>query len=260
MGFAMNISDAALQVISRTVSNPMVMIAVLVTGVTWAAISYRLNRNATLIANIEKLPSDDRRATLEAEMGVATVQGGISPQDWLQQKRQFYYFLGFAGMLLALVVLTVVAVSEAKAFRSREELGRILSDRGMAFMMAIGDLIDDPIEMLPPAIDRGGQRYKNELIAELSAIKYDAERLIEKQQQALTDAEMVRFYELGNELNSLGLRIELLIGKSSRRAEELIRMSRYFSGATRAKTTQTKKLSDLKTKICEMDVQGCSSR
>ncbi|MGO6875412.1 hypothetical protein ACCS85_26765 [Rhizobium ruizarguesonis] len=217
----MEFLTGALQAIPQAATSPYAFIAYLSAVLAWVAITYRVKRNETLLANIDKLPAEDRRLALEAEMGAAAVHGGISPADWLKQKRQFYYFLGFLAILAVAVVVFVIAINESNAARSRAELGAVLGDRATAFLGAIGALIDDKPGVPPAIFDANAETYDAALRSDLTKIKTDAEGLIALQKKALADGNMVRFYEIGNQLNSLAKRVEPLIEKSTTRADQL---------------------------------------
>ncbi|WP_029874787.1 hypothetical protein [Rhizobium leguminosarum] len=221
---------SALQAIPQAATSPYAFIAYLVAVLAWVAITYRVKRNETLLANIDKLPAEDRRLALEAEMGAAAVHGGISPEDWLKQKRQSYYFFGFLAILAVAVVIFVIAVSESNAARSRAELGAVLDDRATAFLGAISALIDDKPGVPPAIFDANAEAYDAPLRSDLTKLKTDAEGLIALQKKALADGSMVRFYEIGNQLNSLAKRIDPLIEKSTTRADELRDLVDMLSG------------------------------
>ena len=217
----MDFLTGALKAIPQAATSPYAFIAYLVAILAWVVISYRVKRSEILMANIDKLPPEDRRIALEAEMGAAAVEGGISPEHWLKQKRQFYYFLGFLALLAVAVVVFAIAVNESNAARSRTELGAVLDDRATAFFKAISALIDDKPDVPPAIFDANAEAYDAALRADLTKLKTDAEGLIASQKKALDDGNMVRFYEIGNQLNSLAKRIDPLIEKSTTRADQL---------------------------------------
>lgn len=262
----MEFLTSALQAIPQAATSPYAFIAYLIAVLAWVAISYRVRRNEILMANIEKLPPKDRRIALEAEMGAAAVQGGISPEHWLKQKRQFYYFIGFLAILAVAVVIFVIAVNESNAARSRAELGAVLDDRATAFLGAISTLIDDKPAAPPAIFDSNAEAYEASLRSELTSVKKDAEGLIASQKQALADGNMVRFYELGNQLNSLSNRIEPIIEKSTERADQLrdlvAKLSRMnpvetglASSSLKQEVSRNEKLRNLKTESEQMSSQ-----
>ncbi|MGO7225877.1 hypothetical protein ACCT05_10660 [Rhizobium ruizarguesonis] len=226
----MDFLAGALQAIPQAATSPFAFVSYVVAVLAWVAIAFRVRRNEVLMANIDKLEPKDRLKALEVEMGAAVVRGGIAPDDWLKQKRQLYYLLGFLALIAAAIVVFVIAVSDSKAARSRAELGAILNDRTTLFVAAIGKLIDDKPSTPPASFDGNAEEYEARLKTELKAIKTDAESLITKQKHSLADANMVRFYEIGNQLNSLADRIEPLIEKSSNRTQELQDLAAKLGG------------------------------
>src|SRR6266571_3880447 len=75
----------------------------------WLIIALRVKRNKQVLAHLEKLPENERLTALELEMGVVRVQSGLTAEQWIKLKTQSYYFLGFAVICLALVVVFVAA-------------------------------------------------------------------------------------------------------------------------------------------------------
>lgn len=220
----MEFITAALQWIPQAATHPYSLFAYLVVVLSWLAIQYRVQRNATLIANIEKLPAEDRLVALEAEMGTAAVRGGLSPEQWLKQKRQHYFAMGFFAILAASVLVFVIAVKESDAARSRAELTEILDGKARYFLRTLDRVID--------GINRNGTTVglvDAETKAQLAKIRNEATELFEEQRRAMSDGNFVRFYEIGNQINALSPRFGPLIEKSEVRSERLERLAKEIS-------------------------------
>ena len=74
--------------------------------VAFIVVSLKVTRNKNLLFRLQSLPEHDRARVLQMEMGAAYLETGLSPEHWLQQQRQRYYFVGFltvCALVLALV-------------------------------------------------------------------------------------------------------------------------------------------------------------
>ncbi len=79
--------------------------------VAFVVVSLKVTRNKNLLNKIKSLPEKDRARVLQMEMGAAYLATGLSPEEWLQQQRQRYYFVGFlavCGLAVALVLAASV--------------------------------------------------------------------------------------------------------------------------------------------------------
>jgi len=77
--------------------------------VGWVVIALKVKRNAQVLAHIDKLPSKDRLAALQLEMGAVNIKGNMTPEQWIRARVHSYLFFGFAILCLAGVVVLVVA-------------------------------------------------------------------------------------------------------------------------------------------------------
>ncbi|WP_029874786.1 hypothetical protein [Rhizobium leguminosarum] len=219
----MEFLTSAFQAIPQAAASPYALVAYVVAVLAWVAIAYRVRRNEIVITNIDKLPPGDRRVALEAEMGSAVVNGGISPEHWLKQKRQFYYFLGFLALLSVCVCVFVVATSvrQNETAKSKAELGAVLQERAQSFLASIDLLMEMPAVRDPSLSDLDNATSENYFKGQLRSIRKDAYELFRKQNHALGSNNLVQFYELGNQLNALAGRFEPLTKMSGERVYQL---------------------------------------
>lgn len=80
--------------------------------VAFVVVSLKVTRNKNLLNKIKSLPEKDRARVLQMEMGASYLATGLSPEQWLQQQRQRYYFVGFlavCGLTVALVLAAMLS-------------------------------------------------------------------------------------------------------------------------------------------------------
>jgi hypothetical protein len=104
--------------------------------VAFVAVSSKVTRNRNVLAKLESLPNKDRARALEMEMGAAYLASGLSPEQWLQQQRQRFYFLGFlalcvlvAGLVAAASLRGVKTPDPIEARRSAEKIASQFVDK-----------------------------------------------------------------------------------------------------------------------------------
>jgi hypothetical protein len=107
----MSFFKSLLEALPNAATSPYAFVAYICVVVAWVVIGLRVKRNAQLLAHLERLPSGDRLAALQLEMGAASIKGGITPEQWIRAQVHKYLFLGFAILCLAAVVVFVVAYS-----------------------------------------------------------------------------------------------------------------------------------------------------
>jgi hypothetical protein len=66
-----------------------------ITAGVYIATVWRVSRNKQILANLQKLPREDRLPTLELEMGGVRLAKGISPEQWVRSRIHRYYFFAF---------------------------------------------------------------------------------------------------------------------------------------------------------------------
>ena len=80
--------------------------------VAFVVVSLKVTRNKNLLNKLKSLPEKDRARVLQMEMGASYLATGLSPEQWLQQQRQRYYFVGFlavCGLTVALVLAAMLS-------------------------------------------------------------------------------------------------------------------------------------------------------
>lgn len=80
--------------------------------VAFVIVSLKVTRNKNLLNKLKSLPERDRARVLQMEMGASYLATGLSPEQWLQQQRQRYYFVGFlavCGLTMALVLAAMLS-------------------------------------------------------------------------------------------------------------------------------------------------------
>jgi hypothetical protein len=100
--------DVILKEIGTAATNELAFVAYIVAVVSWFYLRSRVDRNKNLLQRITALPQEDRIEILREEMGTAPLQGGLTPEQWLQSRIHQYYFMGF--LVLCGVIVIVVAI------------------------------------------------------------------------------------------------------------------------------------------------------
>ncbi len=101
--------SSALSAITTAASNPLAFAAYLFVVGAWTVIAFRVNRNKQLLRNLEKLPEQDRLQVLRDETGVGYLKTGLSAEEWLQARQQFYYLLAVGAAFLLFAFIFVIA-------------------------------------------------------------------------------------------------------------------------------------------------------
>ena len=100
---------SAFSAIPKAAQNPLALVAYLAAVAAWVFIAARVNRNKSLLANLQKIPASDRLAALRLEMVDIPIPDSVTPTEWLKARNQRYYFWGFIALCFVLVVLFAVA-------------------------------------------------------------------------------------------------------------------------------------------------------
>jgi hypothetical protein len=95
-------------VVTAAGTNPLALVALLALVAAWLVIALKVRRNHQLLKYLNQLPDKDRLKALQMEMGVVTIRGGLSPEQWLKHNMRTYYFFGFAILCLTLVILAAM--------------------------------------------------------------------------------------------------------------------------------------------------------
>jgi hypothetical protein len=105
----MDFLTTALQNLPVVATSRAAFVGYLLVVTSWLVISLRVRRNRQLLQSLEKLPERDRLEALRLEMGVVSLKGGLSPQEWIRSRIHLYLFVGFC--ILAILVVVLVAMS-----------------------------------------------------------------------------------------------------------------------------------------------------
>jgi hypothetical protein len=81
------------------------LIAFAITAAVYIATVWRVSRNKQILANLQKLPAEDRLAALELEMGGVRLDRGINPEHWIRSRIHRYYFLAFLITIMLVAFL-----------------------------------------------------------------------------------------------------------------------------------------------------------
>ncbi len=102
---------SALAALPSAAQNPLAFMAYVMVIVSATIIALKAKRNQQLLANLEKLPAEDRLKALELEMESVRVPPNLTPEQWLQSRIQRYYFIGFAIVCLTVLLIVTLAVA-----------------------------------------------------------------------------------------------------------------------------------------------------
>lgn len=100
--------EGFLSALPVTASSPLALVGYVVVVVCWFILGMRVNRNKNLLKNIEKLRPEDQLPALQSEMGVVSISGGVTPEQWI--KIRIHRFV-FVAIILVVVVLFCLALS-----------------------------------------------------------------------------------------------------------------------------------------------------
>lgn len=101
---------SALAALPSAAQNPLAFMAYVLVIVSATIIALKTKRNQQLLANLEKLPAEDRLKALELEMESVRVPPNLTPEQWLQSRTQRYYFIGFAIVCLTILLIVTLAI------------------------------------------------------------------------------------------------------------------------------------------------------
>jgi len=116
-------------------TSPAAFAAYLVVIIAWLVISLRVKRNRQLLLHLEKLPERDRLEALRLEMGVVSLKGKLTAQEWISARIHLYLFIGFC--ILALVVIVLFAMSGFARPRGELAADVTLQDEGSASLASL---------------------------------------------------------------------------------------------------------------------------
>jgi hypothetical protein len=92
--------------------NPFAFVGYIIAVVSWAYLRARVERNKNLLQNLGKFPEAERGKKLSEEMGTAPLEGGLTPEQWIESKTHHYYFLAFVILCGVIVMLFAISVYE----------------------------------------------------------------------------------------------------------------------------------------------------
>jgi hypothetical protein len=100
--------DSFIQALPTVAQSPLALIGYILLLAAWFVLALRVKRNKNLLEALEKIPSEQRLAALQAEMGNVSPPEDLTPQQWLSSRIHTYYFLGFLSILFSLTLIAVV--------------------------------------------------------------------------------------------------------------------------------------------------------
>ena len=116
---------SAISAIPKTAQSPLALAAYLAAIAAWVLVAFRVNRNKSLLANLQKLPEGDRLAALRLEMVDIPIPDSVTPKDWLRARNQRYYFWGYVALCVVIILLfamaSFTAAREASVFKNSAE-------------------------------------------------------------------------------------------------------------------------------------------
>jgi hypothetical protein len=112
--------EAALSAIPAAATNAYAFGAYALVVLAYVVVAWRVARNKNLLANIEKLPPNDRLSALEVETGGVRLASGISPEQWVRSRIHKYYLFGF--LATCAVVVAIAALAMLKGVQSAQAL------------------------------------------------------------------------------------------------------------------------------------------
>lgn len=113
---------SALSAIPHVVGDTRALIAYALAIAAWTAVALKVQRNKSLLTNINKLPERDRLSALQLEMGSIPLPAGISATQYLKARVHTYYFWAF--VVLCTLIATILALSITFRFQRGDELSK----------------------------------------------------------------------------------------------------------------------------------------
>jgi hypothetical protein len=102
--------ETAFGAIGAAASSRLGLVAYALAIAAGVVVALRVQRNRHLLANLEKLPPDQRLRALELEMhGGSRLARGLRPEQFLRARLHTYYVVAFAVVCTTAVVLFVLA-------------------------------------------------------------------------------------------------------------------------------------------------------
>jgi hypothetical protein len=157
----------------------LAFVAYLCVLAAWTVILLKTKRIKSILRSIEKIPENDRRAILEAEMNIK-LPDKISPAHWLKARQQTYLFYGMVVLILAVVIVFALTlftrskqyppaepdlkVSFSASYRSAlAEIANIGSGIIKIRNLSLESTYEPPPYLIPPPVG-----------AKIQVFKYDA--------------------------------------------------------------------------------------
>ena len=117
----MDFFKSAFAALPTAAQNPLAFMAYVLVIISATLIALKAKRNQQLLANLEKLPPEDRLKALELEMEAVRVPPNLTAEQWLTARTHRYYFVGFALVCLTLLMVFTLAV----ATREKKDAGSV---------------------------------------------------------------------------------------------------------------------------------------
>jgi hypothetical protein len=116
------------------------LVGYVVVTIAFVIVSLKVTRNKNLLTRLKSLPQQDRARVLQMEMGAAYLEAGLSPEQWLQQQRQRYYFIGFlalCSLLLALLIAATVSPKAVNPIEIDQRMRRTSEEMAQSFLLNV---------------------------------------------------------------------------------------------------------------------------
>jgi hypothetical protein len=111
-------SGRFLEALPTVATSPLALVGYIALVAAWLAIGWRIRRNKNLLSAIQHIPSRDRRALVEAEMGGIPAPSELPVEQWLRARIHQYYFVGFIVLCVALVLVLALTGLQAREVTS----------------------------------------------------------------------------------------------------------------------------------------------
>lgn len=111
--------ERALQSLPEAATSPLAFIAYIVTVAAWVWAVSRERQLRTLSKNIKEVPESQRPALVRQLLG-DVIPASITASEWIQAKRQRYYFLAFLA-----AIFLILCLAGLSAWSARNQLNRI---------------------------------------------------------------------------------------------------------------------------------------
>ena len=112
--------ESFLAALPTVASSWQAVVAYIALVIAVATVALKVTRNRNLLDRIKSIPERDRTRALEMEMGAGYLSTGLSPEQWLRQKRQQYYLFAFLAACVLVAALFIATVVSARGGESAE--------------------------------------------------------------------------------------------------------------------------------------------